>query len=63
MTEPEDATKYTFDVSVFIDRRLDTAGASGNPSNSTKLNLDMEGAIKENDSFDPILHTLRFPFG
>ena len=44
--EPQDATKYTFDVSVFIDRRLDTAGASGDPSNSTKLNLDMKGNIK-----------------
>ena len=42
--EPEDATRYTFDVSVFIDRKLDTAGGTGNPSNSTKLNLDMEGA-------------------
>jgi len=43
LMEPQDATKYTFDVSVFIDRRLDTAGASGDPSNSTKLNLDMKG--------------------
>ena len=41
--EPEDATRYTFDVSVFIDKKLDTAGGTGNPNNSTKLNLDMEG--------------------
>jgi len=44
MMEPMDATKYTFTVSVLIDRQLEMAGPSDHIiSNSTKLNLDMEG--------------------
>ena len=44
MQEPLDATKYSYAVSVFIDRRLTVADPTPNPNNSSKINLDMEGA-------------------
>ena len=47
MMEPLDATKYTYDVSVALDRVLGEALPSPNSTytNLTKLNLDMKGNV------------------